>query len=357
MRYRSSALALACALVLAIFATPTTLRGPLLYDDKAAIISNPVVLGTVPLSRVWDVDFWGMNEVSSVESHKSWRPLVTLSYRANHVWHGTEPFGYHCVNVVLHTAVSMLVEPAAAGALCSQRGSYAPALTAIIFAVHPIHVEAVQNIVGRAELMMSLFYLFGFVAYARFACGATVGGPSAPSGARQLLGIGLTLAFTLSATLCKETGVTLPILCAGWDVLHTPGLQPTVLLHWPLHWLLWPLLRPGVLPPPPPVRVRRGRALLLRCSTVLAGGALVAIWRLRRNGGTPATFNGFENPAALHPVAMLRVLSIMWVWAEYAWVVLWPSPLSCDWSYPALPPISGLDDARLPALVRAHAWR
>ena len=85
-------------------------------DDKAAILRNPVVVGSVPVARVWIVDFWGENELRSEESHKSWRPLVTLSYRANYILHDTAPFGYHVVNAALHALVSALVEFAALAA-------------------------------------------------------------------------------------------------------------------------------------------------------------------------------------------------------------------------------------------------
>ena len=42
-----------------IFATPRRLSGPLLYDDKAAVVRNPVVRGEVPTAHVWMLDFWG----------------------------------------------------------------------------------------------------------------------------------------------------------------------------------------------------------------------------------------------------------------------------------------------------------
>ena len=159
-------LPVAAAAAAFIFGTPAHLAGPLLYDDKAAILRNPVVVGAVPLARVWAVDFWGENELHHASSHKSWRPLVTLSYRANYAWHGAQPFGYHLVNCILHVCVSALVEPTARAAFGDEY-RLAAGLSAILFAVHPVHVEAVQNIVGRAELMMALFYLSGFLCYTR----------------------------------------------------------------------------------------------------------------------------------------------------------------------------------------------
>ena len=47
--------AVAVAAAIGIYGTPSRLNGPLLYDDKAAIMRNPVVIGAVPLSRVWVV--------------------------------------------------------------------------------------------------------------------------------------------------------------------------------------------------------------------------------------------------------------------------------------------------------------
>ena len=95
----------------AIFGSPSRLHGPLLYDDKAAVHRNPVVSGATPLRRVWDLDFWGEHELSSAESHKSFRPLVTLSYRANYLLHGHDSWGYHAVNVALHALNCALVPP------------------------------------------------------------------------------------------------------------------------------------------------------------------------------------------------------------------------------------------------------
>ena len=72
----------ALGLAVALFGTSRRLHGPLLYDDKAAVMRNPVVTGQVPLSRVWLVDFWGEHELALPNSHKSFRPLVTLTYRS-----------------------------------------------------------------------------------------------------------------------------------------------------------------------------------------------------------------------------------------------------------------------------------
>jgi hypothetical protein len=339
----------ALAAALAIYGTPKRLNGQFLYDDKAAVLRNPVVIGAVPLSKVWEVDFWGEHDLRSAESHKSWRPLVTLSYRANYLVGGVDPFGYHCVNALVHAAVSALLEPATHAAFGWRRqlgGThgmpwFVPGVAAVLFAVHPVHVEAAQNIVGRAELMMSLFYLCGLLAYTHLTAAR-----------REFLAVTLALACSLAATLCKETGFTLPALCASWDLLVFCAMPPTIVVHWVIYYCVaLPLLRPGVLAKPtlPPAATWR---LLVRLGGLAIGGAGLCAWRLVLNGGTLPRFNGFENPAALHPHPVFRALSVAWVWVEYCWAVWWPSAeLSCDWSYPALPPIQTLHDPRVPTLI------
>ena len=343
---------LAAACALGVYGNSSALNGPLLYDDKAAVLRNPVVLGDVPQSRVWELDFWGQHALADPASHKSWRPLVTLSYRLNYKLHGAEPFGYHCVNAAVHTAVTLAVAPFVSTA-CACPSSLAPALAAVLFAVHPVHVEAIQNIVGRAEAMMALLYMTGFLCFARLVSTIDKEQGWAASALRQTAGVGAALLFTLGATLCKETGVTLPALCVAWDVIVRCGIHPGVLLQWVAYVLLWPLVKPEVLQRPPALRVpvRTCCALLGRCAALGLGGSLICVWRLQRNGGSSPSFNAFETPAALHPDRPLRALSVIWLWAEYAWVLVWPSPLCCDWSYPSLPPFMTPLDARMPWLI------
>ena len=75
-------------------------------------------------------------------SHKSYRPLTVATFRLNYMLHELQPLGYHLVNVLLHSAVCYLYV-----LLCGVVFSEVwPALIAgLLFAVHPIHTEAVSN--------------------------------------------------------------------------------------------------------------------------------------------------------------------------------------------------------------------
>ena len=75
-------------------------------------------------------------------------------------------------------------------------------------------------------LLQALFYLVGFLCYAHLGVGraaATAAAPPASLTARTLAGVALALVCALAAMLCKETGVTLPLLCVAWDALVRHG--------------------------------------------------------------------------------------------------------------------------------------
>ena len=84
-----------------------------------------------------------------------WRPLVILSFAADWQLTRGSPAWLHAVNLLWHAAATALLVPVLA--------LYVPAAAALagglLFAVHPVHVEAVANLVGRAELMAAVFLL------------------------------------------------------------------------------------------------------------------------------------------------------------------------------------------------------
>jgi len=198
------------------YSDPRTLNGPFLLDDQGTIKFHSYVWEKdAPFSKLWTTDFWG-TELASAVSHKSWRPLVTWSFRLQSGQTGappTEPFWYHVVNVGLHAANSLLAFLSARSffLFCTKRESLA-FMTALLFAAHPIHAEAVSNITGRAEEMCSLFFMLGFVAY------ASAG--SNPSRKRDLFTILAVMLCTFFSLISKEQGILLPAICVSWDILY-----------------------------------------------------------------------------------------------------------------------------------------
>ena len=93
------------ALGVLLFSGNETLHGSFVYDDAGTVQRNPDV---DPSKKTWEEvlthDIWGEN-LTSPTSHKSFRPVVSWTYRQNHAWGKLDPYGYHVVNVILHGAV------------------------------------------------------------------------------------------------------------------------------------------------------------------------------------------------------------------------------------------------------------
>nr|XP_018903016.1 PREDICTED: transmembrane and TPR repeat-containing protein 2-like [Bemisia tabaci]XP_018903017.1 PREDICTED: transmembrane and TPR repeat-containing protein 2-like [Bemisia tabaci] len=137
-----------------------TLNAGFVYDDSRAILSNPDVLPSTPLLNVWTNDFWG-TPLSSRSSHGSYRPLCMMAFRLDYSFCGLKPACYHITNVALYLLSIVLVAQLARALLPP-----GPAKLAVLFfTVHPIHTEAVAGIVGRADLLSSIFYLFSLLSY------------------------------------------------------------------------------------------------------------------------------------------------------------------------------------------------
>jgi len=148
---RASPLAVAALLLLALLPFLNALRGDFLYDDFPYVVENSQVqqptwhgLFLEPLTRRPEL---GLH-----------RPLPVASYALQAQGRGAEAptWPFHLGNVLLHAATTLV----AWRLLLRLRATPAAAwLAAALFAVHPCHVEAIDWIVGRAELLAALFGL------------------------------------------------------------------------------------------------------------------------------------------------------------------------------------------------------
>jgi tetratricopeptide (TPR) repeat protein len=108
------------------------------------------------------------------------------------------PWVFHAVSIALHALATSLVFM-----FLTRFTERVPALVgALIFAVHPVHVEAVANIVGQAEIMAALLVLAGCMVHSGRPHGLAVSWP------RRLVVVGL---FLLALAM-KESAVVLPAL-------------------------------------------------------------------------------------------------------------------------------------------------
>lgn len=193
---------------------------PLQFDDVDVIVGAPDVHAT-------ELSFEALARAGHGFPLNRW--LAHVSFAANHALHGLRAPGYHVVNLAFHLGASLLVL-ALAMRLLSALGfgddmarRRAATLAAILFAVHPVHTQAVTYVVQRMTSMGAFFALASVLLW--FAARGRMGG------ARVALGVGAAAAWYL-ALACKENYAVVPALVALLQVSLEPDLRAHVRAHW-----------------------------------------------------------------------------------------------------------------------------
>ncbi len=279
---------------------------------------NPLMQDLRALPRLLVTSYWN----APGHPRELYRPLTSLSLALDGAISGMRPSWFHAVNAVLHALATLLVTLLALD-LAGGRAAVA-AVTGIVFAVHPIHVEAVAGIVGRSEILAALGVLTAILCHRR-----SLIGPSR----RAPLWAGAAWAATLCGMLAKESAIVGPALC---------------------------LLSEAV--PPHPRPARRLSGVLYAGYAVCAGlylGARVAV--LGALGpGRPIPF--VDNPAATSGALDGRLTGLATL-IRYATLLLWPQHLSADYSYDQIPvthslldPLAASGLALTIAVIAVGAW-
>ena len=156
----------------------------------------------------WDDDIYVTNNrlvkeqdwtgILTGPSASNYHPLTIATFVFNYAISGTNPTSYHVVNWLLHilnTALVFLFIYKISG-----RKAYVAAFTAIIFGVHPMHVESVAWISERKDVLYALFFLIALWQYWRFL----------ETGKRLMLIY--CFSFFILSLLSKPAAIVLPIV-------------------------------------------------------------------------------------------------------------------------------------------------
>lgn len=134
-----------------------TLNGEFLwYDDDIMIFNNPLIM---------KFNFYTVKNCFGFDNIIHYHPLVYISYSIEYSLFGAEPFIFRLDNVLLHCVNSLLVFLFIKGICSSLRIAF---ITALIFAVHPLHTESVAWATERKDVLYSFFYLFSLIMYVKF---------------------------------------------------------------------------------------------------------------------------------------------------------------------------------------------
>ena len=275
------------ALVLAAYSN--SFQAGLVFDSAMAITRDARIQAVTPhnLRLILTEEYWHGSTTSGL-----YRPLTTFSYLLNYAvfGNGTQPAGYHWVNLALHAVNVSLVYLLGILVL----GESVPALAlAALWGVHPLLTESVTNVVGRADLLAAFGVLAGLLCYLR--SGTAVG-------RRKLYWLAAMLAAQAVGIFSKENAAVLPGLMLLYDLTWRERAA----------WRERALAYGALLPPLAAffcLRVRFPMDILIRF------------------GDNPMMSAGFWT-------ARLTAVKVI---GKYVWLFIWPAHLSADYSYNAVP--------------------
>ncbi len=191
-------------LVLAAAVFANSLPGGFVWDDEIQVVKNWRIRSLENLPSAFTTAFWSFLGGEAENQTNFYRPVQTLTYMLAYSIGGLSPKPYHALSLVYHAAASLCVY------LIGLELMFAPGIAfaiAALFAVHPVHTEAVAWIAGIPDVACGAFYfasVFFFLRYWR-------------TKRKILLGVSCGLFF--AALLSKEMAVTLPfflLLLLSW---------------------------------------------------------------------------------------------------------------------------------------------
>jgi hypothetical protein len=210
-------LAAAAMLVLATAAVYAgSLANGFVYDDDAqvlenAFVQNPRLWSRIFTGSVWS--FWGLHT-------NFYRPLQILCYWVMFRLAGPNPAAFHLFQLLLYAATVLLVYLLGRRLLEDRLVAFVGAL---LWAMHPLHVEAVAWISALPDVAYGFFYLLALLLFLR--------AEKAESG--RWRGQRLAALVFFVALLFKEMALTLPLLLlAYWFFLPTRQSRLSRAVHY-----------------------------------------------------------------------------------------------------------------------------
>ncbi len=163
-------------------------------DDSLLLVHNP---------NIHELSWRTLRNIFTSYDPELYIPLTLFTYQLQYLFFGLQPFTYHLVNLALHAMNALLLFMLVYALSKSRSVGF---IAALLFAVHPVNVEAVAWIAARKDLLSTACFLAAFVSYLR----------AERAGSRSMFAASIFLFFL--GLLSKVTIVILPLLLllADW---------------------------------------------------------------------------------------------------------------------------------------------
>lgn len=212
-------------------------------DDWPIIAENPNLDGVKHIGDFFTSGVWNNSGIPGDQDDFLYRPVFLLALLLGNTLSGGEPFGFHILNLSLHSINTLLVfflvlklgsgnaqltrsmppPKTVPDALQPPAHLFSketiPALfAALVFAVHPTHTESVSWIAGITDPLVTLFLLGAFLCYLKF------------QDKNQYVFFGLSMLLFCLALLSKETAVMFPFLIITYTVIYSRNIKDRLFL-------------------------------------------------------------------------------------------------------------------------------
>lgn len=147
--------------IMSFFPYLNTLNNGFVWDDVSIVVNNRWIRN--PLKNFFN--FFINKDTVSEDTRvkpKIYRPLTTITYAVDYCFWKLDPVGYHLSNIFYHFLTVVVVYLVSFLLVKDKEVSF---IISLLFALHPIHTEAVSWVKGRADVLATMFGLISFYFY------------------------------------------------------------------------------------------------------------------------------------------------------------------------------------------------
>ena len=152
------AILLVVALALTFIVYAGTLGFEFVYDDHEQVLENNYVHSWRFVGHYFTGHVW--SNLYAKDPGNYYRPLFLLWLRVNHMLFGLEPWGWHLTTALAHLFATYLVYLLAVRLV---RDPVTAGFAALIFGLHPVHIEAVAWVSGVTEPLLAVLLIPSFL--------------------------------------------------------------------------------------------------------------------------------------------------------------------------------------------------
>jgi len=181
------------------------------WDDEFYVINNPLLRGP-DWKRIFSEQVLG-----------NYHPLTILSYAFNFAISGLDPFSYLLVNYLFHIVNSLLVFYFIWN--ISGKNKVIAAFVALVFGIHPMHVESVAWVAERKDVLYTFFFLLSLIQYWIFLTNA------------KKKNLAFCFLFFVLSLLSKPAAIVLPFVLFLLDYWYGQSLKKNIVFKIPFFTL------------------------------------------------------------------------------------------------------------------------